>query len=135
MDKILKEWQELTGGNFYNKMFDDFDTEKYNELRIEALNLMYIANTLKKFEVIKEIAEKFRFTNLKSQNDILQKTKQIEEKIKVNKEENKAKVKFIAYADLITDLKLHFPDVRFDTEITCEEYASWLNRIKAKNNG
>lgn len=135
VDKIYREWQELTGGNFYDMMFENADVKLYDILRTEALKAMYLADLLGQLDVVKEISDKFRFGNLKSRSDFEQKIKQIEQKIKDKDEDLTKKIELIKYSDLITELKLNFPDVRFEPEITCEEYASWINRIKARKNG
>lgn len=135
VDNIYKEWQEITGNNFYDSMFEMQDKIMYDYLRIEALNCMYLALKLNQIDIANDISVKFKLVGLKSLYDIAQKIKQIETKISDAKDlaTNRKEINFY---DLITNLKTIFPKVDFNSEITCAEYASWIRQTeKQEQNG
>lgn len=148
------------GFHFLDEMFEKQDKENYDKLRIKVLEVGYKIEKLQEYSnkvtkafgeddevntLVKEFDEMkavlfndFRFPQTLSAKDIVQKQKQIKNKLKENKEEEEKKILKqgeMKFFDLIRDLKKIYPKVDFSADITCAEYASWYNDAKATNNG
>lgn len=158
-DNIFREWQSLTGMYFLDKMYETQDLLNYDMLRMRALDASYrikhtydyAVKVTEAFGTDEELTslmddiggmsssllERFKFKGITSVNDMVQKHKQIEQKLIDKKEEDKKKKKQgeVKFYDLIMTLKKAYPKVDFSPDITCEEYASWYNDIKSQQNG
>jgi hypothetical protein len=139
-------------------MFEKQDSMLYDNLRIKALDLSFrihgVVDYSKQFVDIyedEELAElvndlqllessvlsDFKFKYLKTQNDIQQKSKQIEDKLKNDLTEEKAKSEKVgkwSFSDMVSPLEIKLKK-DIDLEITCEKYISYINIIKSQNNG
>jgi hypothetical protein len=147
-DKILKEWEQLIGSNFYTDNFRRSDKFQYEKLRIYALDYIYRARgilenikdtvfeeDIKELEEgIEDISREFKFKNIKTAKDADAKIKQIVQKLELEAEEAKTS-KIIIFEDLLTNLQEYFPKIEFKTDITCAMYASWYRKAKLKING
>lgn len=152
VDSIMREWQELTGTNFYDDMFYKADAKIYDALRLTALDISYRLGGLESIgnayieaygeheeliTVVKELKElkedvlnEFRF-KVRTINDIEQKSKQIQEKVaqQIEEETKKQKSAKIYFDDLIVPIEIQFK-ITIDKDITCAKYASYLRQIK-----
>lgn len=154
VENILKEWDELTGSRSYEQMFEKQDSMLYDNLRIKVLDLSYrihgvveyskVFSDLYEDEELNELVDElqsletnvlkdFKFSYLKSQNDMVQKSKQIESKLTDDLKEYKEKSEKAgkwSFEDMILPIEIRLKkDV--DLEITCNKYISYINILKS----
>lgn len=134
-------------------MFDKEDVKLYDVLRMKALDVSfrlhgiveYSEEFVKFFEdeelkslvddlkgIETNLLDEFRFKNLKTRNDIEQKSKQIQQKLIDRHKEQQEKAEKTGkwnFEDMVIPIEIHYK-INVDPEITCAKYAGYIKRIK-----
>lgn len=146
-DKIMQEWEGLRGENlFYSRQLNLLMQINKDRLRADALLLVSKAIRINSIlfdgelaYFINKILSDFKFQNLKSYEEIINKHNQIVNKInnrlgQIQNNKSGSESEYLKFEDLIAEVEDKLPNVKCDFDITVAKYEAFKRRIKLREN-